>query len=298
MTAMQTVIPEPYRTIELAPVAGALGAEIHGVDLADPLNDATVAEIRRALVDHQVIFFRDQSLGPEQQVALTARFGAVARMPYIEALPGHPDIIAVLKEPEERNISTFGGTWHSDFSFLQEPPMGTLLYALEVPDHGGDTLWADMYGAYESLSEGLRRFLDPLVAIHSGAPYGRANAPAQDLAVSRSVRMSRGNPEADAETEHPVVRLHPDSGRRALFVNPVYTLRFKGMTAEESRPLLEYLYAQATRPELTCRFRWRKHSLAFWDNRCTLHLAINDYDGRRRLLHRTTVAGERPRGVG
>jgi len=222
----------------------------------------------------------------------------VARMPYIEALPGHPDIIAVLKEPEERNISTFGGTWHSDFSFLQEPPMGTLLYALEVPDHGGDTLWADMYGAYESLSEGLRRFLDPLVAIHSGAPYGRANAPAQDLAVSRSVRMSRGNPEADAETEHPVVRLHPDSGRRALFVNPVYTLRFKGMTAEESRPLLEYLYAQATRPELTCRFRWRKHSLAFWDNRCTLHLAINDYDGRRRLLHRTTVAGERPRGVG
>jgi taurine dioxygenase len=262
------------------------------------LEAAVLDEIRRALVDHQVIFFRDQSLSPEEQVALTARFGAVARMPYIDALPGHPDVIAVLKEPGERNISTFGGTWHSDFSFLPEPPMGSLLYALEVPDHGGDTLWADMYRAYEGLSEGLRRFLDPLVAIHSGAPYGRAHAPAADLAVSRSVKMSRGNPEADAETEHPVVRLHPESGRRALFVNPVYTLRFKGMTAAESRPLLDYLYAQATQPELTCRFRWRKHSLAFWDNRCTLHLAINDYDGQRRLLHRTTVAGERPRGVG
>ncbi len=286
-----------YRRLKLDPVSGALGAEIRGVDLAGPLDDAMVAEIRRALVDRQVIFFRDQSLSPAQQIALTVRFGAILRVPYIEPMADHPDIIAVLKEPGETNISTFGGTWHSDFTFLPEPPMGSLLYALEVPERGGDTLWANMYQAYEALSAGLRRMLESLVAIHSGTPHGRVKAPPADLAVSRSIKMSRGNPEADAETEHPVVRVHPESGRRTLFVNPVYTLRFKDMTEDESRPLLEFLYSHATRPEFTCRFRWRKGSLVFWDNRCTLHLAINDYDGQRRLLHRTTVAGERPRGI-
>jgi taurine dioxygenase len=286
-----------YRRIEVRPVTGALGAEIGGVALEGPLDDEALGEIRRALVDHQVIFFRDQRLGPEQQVALTARFGPIARMPFIEPMPDHPDVIAVLKEAEERNISTFGGTWHSDFSFLPEPPMGSLLYALEVPECGGDTLWADMYRAYEALSPGLRNLLDGMAAIHSGAPYGTTAPPPPDLAVSSSVKMSRGDPAADIETEHPVVRVHPESGRRALFVNPVYTLRFKDMTAEESGPLLGFLYAHATRPEFTCRFQWRAGSVAFWDNRCTLHLAINDYDGRRRLLHRTTVAGERPQGV-
>ncbi len=288
---------ESEHSIEVAPVSGALGAEIHGVDLAGPPDDAVIEWIRRALVDHQVIFFRDQQLSPEQQVALTAHFGPVARMPFIEPLTDHPDVIAVLKQANERNISTFGGTWHSDFSFLPEPPMGSLLYALEVPDCGGDTLWADMYRAYEALSPGLRDLLDGMTAIHSGAPYGTTARPPSDLAVSRSVKMSRGDPAADIETEHPVVRVHPESGRRALFVNPVYSLRFKDMTAAESRPLLEFIYAHATRPEFTCRFQWRAGSVAFWDNRCTLHLAINDYDGRRRLLHRTTIAGERPQAV-
>ncbi len=283
-----------YRSLMLNPLSGALGAEIHGVDLSVPLDEDIRGEIRRALVDHQVIFFRDQILTPEQQVALTTRFGAILRLPYIEPLADHPDIIAVLKEADEAKISTFGGTWHSDVTCLPEPPMGSLLYALEVPERGGDTLWADMYQAYETLSPGLRRTLDSLIAVHVGTPHGRAKAPPADLAVSRSIKMTRGDPEADAETEHPVVRVHPESGRRALFVNPVYTLRFKGMTEDESRPLLDFLYGHATRPEFTCRFRWRKGSLAFWDNRCTLHLAINDYDGQRRLLHRTTVAGERP----
>lgn len=287
-----------YRRIEVEPVSGALGAEIGNIDLSRLLDHETMAEIRQALVAHQVIFFRDQTLTPEQQIAFTARFGPVSRVPFIEPLAGHPDIIAVLKEADERNISSFGGTWHSDFSFLPEPPLGSLLYALEVPEQGGDTLWADMYRAYETLSAGLRRVLDGLGAVHSGAPYGTAAAPPADVRLSRSVKMARGDPAADMETEHPVVRVHPESGRRALFVNPVYSLRFAGMTAAESRPLLDFLQAHATRPELTCRFRWCQGSLAIWDNRCTQHLAVNDYDGRRRLLHRTTIAGERPVGPG
>ncbi len=287
-----------YRRIEVERVSGALGAEIRNVDLSRPLDEETMAEVRRALVAHQVIFFRDQSLTPEQQIAFTARFGPVSRVPFIAPLAEHADIIAVLKEADERGISSFGGTWHSDFSFLPEPPLGSVLYALEVPEHGGDTLWADMYRAYETLSAGLRRVLDGLRAVHSGAPYGTAAAPPADLRLSRSVKMARGDPAADVETEHPVVRVHPESGRRALFVNPVYSLRFAGMTAAESQPLLDFLQAHATRPEFTCRFRWRPGSLAVWDNRCTQHLAVNDYDGRRRLLHRTTIAGERPVGVG
>ncbi len=243
-----------------------------------------------------MIFFRDQTLTPEQQIALTARFGPLSRMPFIEPLTGHPDIIAVLKEADERNISTFGGVWHSDFSFLEAPPLGSVLYALDVPGIGGDTLWANMYDAYDSLSYTMRGLLDGLAAIHTGAPYGTTNPPAADLELSRSIRMRRNDPAADVETEHPVVRAHPDSGRKALFVNPVYTNRFKGMTVEESKPLLEFLYDHATKPEFTCRFRWRNGSLAVWDNRCTLHLAIDDYDGKRRLLHRTAIAGERPVG--
>ena len=285
-----------YDKIAVTPIAGALGAEIGGVDLGGPLDDETYAEIRRALVEHLVIFFRDQAITPERQIALTARFGAVSRVPYVEAMAEHPDIIAVLKEADEVGISTFGGTWHTDFSFLEEPPLGSVLYAHEVPGHGGDTLWASQYAAYESLSDGMKAALDPLVAIHTGAPHGTKAPPSADLKLSKSIKMRRGDPAADVETEHPVVRVHPESGRKALYVNPVYTIRLVDMTVEESRPLLAFLFARAVRPEFTCRFRWRAGSLAIWDNRCTQHFAINDYDGQRRLMHRTTIAGERPVG--
>lgn len=278
--------------IEILPVAGALGAEVRGLDLAAPIAPETAARLRQALTDHLVLFFRDQRLTPEQQKTFSRIFGPLERVPYVGHLPEHPEIIAVLKEADERGISTFGGSWHTDFSFLPEPPLGSVLYALEVPDHGGDTLWANQYLAYETLSPGLRRLLDGLVAMHSGRIYG-SGLPA-GLKTSRSIAISRNNPEADAETPHPAVRLHPQSGRKALFVNPVYTTRFEDMTEAESRPLLEFLWAQATRPEFTCRFRWTNGAVAVWDNRCTQHLAINDYDGRRRLLHRTTIAGERP----
>jgi taurine dioxygenase len=279
------------------PVAGALGAEIAGVDLAAPLADVTVTALRRALAEHMVVFFRDQRLDPVSLVALTRRLGAICRVPYIEHMADHPDVIAVLKEADERGISTFGGTWHSDFSFLEAPPMATVLYAVEVPPVGGDTLWASMVAAYETLSPAMRAMLDPLRVIHSGAPHGTRNAPAPHLRLSRSIRMVRDDPGADVEVAHPLVRVHPETGRRALFLNPVYTLRIDGMTVEESRPLLGFLQDHATRPELTCRFRWLPGSLAIWDNRSTQHLAINDYDGHRRLMYRTTVAGERPIGA-
>ena len=281
------------RSISIEPVAGALGAEIAGVDLAQPLSNSDAAAIRRAFTDHLVLFFRGQHLTPEQHLAFSRLFGPLAHMPYIKAMDEYPDIIAVLKEADEAKISTFGNAWHSDFSFVEEPPLGSVLYACEVPDHGGDTLFANMYEAYEALSEGMKRLLDPLKAIHSGRPYGRGGV-AKDLRVSRSIQIERDNPEAERETAHPVVRRHPESGRKALFVNSIYTTRFEGMAEAESRPLLEFLYAHAIRPEFTCRLRWRTNDLAIWDNRCAMHYAVNDYDGTRRLMHRTTIEGERP----
>ena len=281
--------------IEVQPVSPALGGEVRGVDLAAP-TDAIIESLRDALAVHSVLFVRDQSLSPEQHVSLTARLGPLLRVPYIQHLEEYPDIIAVLKEADEQRISTFGGSWHSDFSFLEQPPSFTLLYALELPPVGGDTLWASQYRAWEGLSEGMKALLSPLKAVHTGWPHG-TRGPSANARVSRSVQMVRGNPAADREVEHPVVRVHPVSGRRSLFVNPVYTERFVGMTREESLPLLEFLYSHCVSPEFCCRLRWAPGTLVIWDNRSTLHLAINDYDGHRRLLHRTTVAGEVPRGV-
>ena len=282
-----------YQSIIVEPIAGALGAEIRGVDLAEPLRNSVAAELRHAFVEHCVLFFRDQRLTPEQHLAASRLFGPIVRMPYVRHMDDYPDIIAVLKEADERNISTFGNAWHSDFSFLPEPPLGSVLYAREVPSHGGDTLWSNMYEAYEALSEGMKRMLLGLKAMHSGKPYGQGGLP-KDLKTSRSIGIERNNPEADREVAHPVVRLHPESGRKALFVNAIYTTRFEDMSEPESRPLLDFLFEHVQRPEFACRFRWAEGSLAVWDNRCTLHYAVNDYDGSRRLMHRTTVAGESP----
>jgi taurine dioxygenase len=279
--------------MEIAPLSGPQGAEVWGLDLARGVDENALAEVRAALAAYKVLAIRDQELTPEQHIALTGRLGGVLRLPFIAPLTGHPEIIAVLKEAEERDIATFGGTWHSDFTFLEAPPSYTLLHALEVPSDGGDTIWADMELAYATLSDGMKALLRDLRAIHSGRPHGTRGPPAGQR-VSTSVRMARNDPAADAEVAHPVVRRHPETGAPALFVNPVYVSRFEDMTEAESRPLLDILQAQATRAEMTCRLSWRPGTLAIWDNRCTQHLAVNDYDGQRRLLHRTTVAGERP----
>jgi taurine dioxygenase len=279
-------------TLTIQPVTPHCGAEVTGIDVRTA-DSGDMAALHDALAVHSVLFVRNQHLSPDEQVALTRRFGDVLRVPYIEHLPEHPDVIAVLKEADERKISTFGGTWHSDFSFLDEPPSLTLLYAIELPEVGGDTLWSSQYAAYESLSPGLQALLDPLRAVQTAWPHG-TRGPQPDAAVSTSVVMTRNDPSADREVLHPVVRVHPVTGRKALFVNPVYSEWFEGMTEAESRPLLQYLFDHATRPEFTCRLHWTPGTLAIWDNRCLLHLAINDYDGSRRLLHRTTVTGEGP----
>ncbi len=281
--------------LRIRPLAPACGADVFGIDLKAP-SEAAWQQVQQALADHSVLFFRDQQLTPEQQLAVTRRFGDILRVPFIRHLDAYPDIIAVLKEADERKISTFGGTWHSDFSFLDEPPSLTLLYALELPEFGGDTLWSSQYAAYEALSPGLQKLLDPLRAVQTAWPHG-TKGPGAGAAVSRSVGMVRNDPTADREVLQPVVRVHPVTGRKALFVNPVYTQFFEGMTEAESRPLLQYLFHHAVQAEFTCRLRWTPGTLAVWDNRCLLHLAINDYDGSRRLLHRTTVAGERPVGA-
>jgi taurine dioxygenase len=274
--------------LAVRPVSSAAGAEILGIDLADSLPDATVDAIRRALFRHGVVFFRDQKLSPDQHIAFARRFGAIDVNRFFKAVDGYPEIAEIRKEPEQaRNI---GGNWHTDHSYDHAPAMGSILYAREVPELGGDTLFSSMYAAYDALSDGLKQTLEPLRALHSSRHAFGAGA----YAARGDLAGRVGNPEAATQDAvHPVVVRHPGSGRKALYVNPAFTVRFDGWTDEESRPLLQYLYGHAARPEFTCRFQWRAGSMAFWDNRCTWHYALNDYHGQRRLMHRITVEGVR-----
>ena len=279
---------KPYRAIEVRPIAGALGAEMHGADLAKPLDPATVAEIRRAFLENLVIFFRDQALTLEQYMDFARTLGTPVEYPFVKGLPGFPHVIEVKKL--EHETSNFGGIWHSDTAYLDEPPMGSMLIAREVPPYGGDTLFANQYLAYESLSEGMKRLLAGLKAVNTSAKA--------DVTRTREDRIKTDGREEvrkDYAAEHPVVRAHPETGRKALYVNVAHTARFAGMTEEESVPLLDYLFQHQVRPEFTCRFSWQPGSIAFWDNRCAQHNPVNDYHGFRRVMHRITLAGERPR---
>jgi taurine dioxygenase len=274
-------------SLEIRPVAGALGAEIGGIDLTQDLDADTIAAVRRAWLDHLVIFFRGQQLTPERFLGFARRFGQVVEYPFIKGIPGFPEITPVVKLEHER--VNFGGLWHTDTAYLERPPMGTMLIAREVPPFGGDTLFANMYLAYETLSPGMRRLLDGLIAVNSSAKA--------DVTKTREDRIrdgARKDAKPEYVAEHPVVRTHPETGRKALYVNGGHTVRFKDMTEEESAPLLQYLFAHQQRPEFTCRFRWEVGSLALWDNRCTQHNPINDYHGDRRIMHRVTLAGDKP----
>jgi len=285
-----TVPPSPFRSnsIRVDPIAGALGAEVAGVDLGRPLSAEIVAELRRALLDHLVLFFRDQQLTPGQLLEVARRFGTPIEYPFVTGIDGYPEVIEVAKLEHER--VNFGGIWHSDTTYLERPPMGTLLLAREVPPAGGDTLFANMYLACETLSDGMRAMLERLTAINSSAKA--------DVSRTREDRV-RSSPKDSGErvfeAEHPVLRTHPETGRKALYVNVAHTQRFGGMTEAESAPLLNYLLGHLTKPEFTCRFRWRPGSLAFWDNRAAQHNPINDYHGHRRIMHRVTLSGDRPR---
>jgi taurine dioxygenase len=275
-----------YRHIEIQQVAGSLGAEIRGVNLSAPIGDEAVAEIRGAFLDHLVIFFRDQKLTPHEQLAFAKRFGEPMEYPQLKGLPECSMVTPVVKLETER--VNFGGVWHSDTTYLTQPPMASMLYAVEIPPYGGDTIFANQYAAYETLSDGLRKVLDGLTAVNTSTKA--------EASKTREERLKSAGVEMKVLVgEHPVVRTHPETGRRALYVNIGHTSHFKGWTEEESRPLLEYLWRHQVDPELTCRFQWQPGSLAFWDNRCAQHNAVNDYAGFRRIMHRVTLAGDTPR---
>jgi taurine dioxygenase len=274
------------------PIAGAMGAEIDGVDIRD-LDEETFAEINAALADHIAVFILGQDLNVEDLERFTLRFGEFGEDPFIDAMPGHPHVLHVKKEASEILPVVFGGLWHSDWSFFERPPAYTLLYAREVPPYGGDTLYANCRLAYETLTEGFRSTLETLTAQHSAERgYGAQMARIYSFLENMSVRT--GGEETTRIQEHPLVRTHPVTGRRALYVNPVYTVGIKGFDAEESAPILDFLARHMTHENFTARFRWSQGALAMWDNRACLHLPVSDYLGFRREMLRTTVKGERP----
>jgi taurine dioxygenase len=265
--------------VEIRRLAGALGAEILGVDLSRSI---PAQEIRQAFLEHQVVFFRDQKLDPAQLMAFARTMGKPIEYPFVKGIPGFPEVIEVKKLEHERH--NFGGIWHSDTAYLDQPPMGSMLLAREVPPYGGDTEFASQYLAYEALSGGMKQLLSGLKAVNSSSKADVTRT-REDMVKEQARRY---------EAEHPVVRTHPETGRQALYVNFGHTVRFAGMTEEESAPLLEFLFRHQVKPEFTCRFQWRVGSLAFWDNRCAQHNPVNDYHGHRRVMHRITLAGDRP----
>lgn len=273
--------------MDVRKLAGAIGAEIGGIDLAQGLGQAEAAQVRQALLEHQVIFFRDQPLSPQQFLEFARAMGEPIEYPFVKGLEGFPEIIEVKKLKHEK--SNFGGIWHSDTTYLEQPPMGSMLLALEVPPYGGDTIFASQYLAYEALSQTMRSLLAGLTGISSSSKA--------DVSRTREDRIkSDGRSMAPQEyrAEHPVVRTHPETGRKALYVNVAHTVGIRGMADEESAPLLKFLFEHQVKPEFTCRFVWQPNSLAFWDNRCAQHNPVNDYHGFRRIMQRITLRGDTP----
>jgi taurine dioxygenase len=281
-------------TVTVAPVAGALGATVTGIDLAQVSEAAQLDELRQALADHLVVFLPAQDLTLDDLERVTDLLGGRDVTPFVDPLEDRPYVIRVIKEPSD--VLNFANAWHSDLSYLPAPPAYTLLHARDVPDHGGDTVWSNQYLAYDTLSHGLKATLDGLSAVHSaGLAYGTGGLldQVQDL-TSMAIAPSA---EAYAEHVHPAVAVHPVTGKRALYLNPVYTTRFEGWTKEEAGALLAYLYRHSINENFTCRLRWSVGTLAIWDNRCTMHNALNDYSGVRREMYRTSVQGSPPSGV-
>jgi taurine dioxygenase len=289
MTDTHADTTSTYERITVSPVSPALGAEVEGVDLAEDLDEATIAEIRRALLDHHVLFFRDQDLTPEAQIRFGRRFGELDTHPFVEGMSTHPEVIEIVTEPDD--IVNFGGGWHTDVTFLEEPDLGSILYAVDVPPYGGDTLFANQHLAYETLSDTMKGILDGLVAKHSPGPQ---YAPGGYSTLAKSMRTKNSDIAADRVVRHPVVRTHPETGRKALYVNRAFTIGIQGMRGEEAGALLEYLFTHAVREPFTCRFRWTPGAVAMWDNRSVQHYALYDYKGQRRVMRRITIKGDRP----
>ena len=276
--------------MKVTQLTGALGAEVEGIDLSE-LSLSGKKEVDELFTEHLVLCFRNQSMTPASLSALTRQLGGPGETPYLGGLPDYPDVVPVVKEADEKSSNTFGNGWHTDFTFQRKPPARTLLYAVDTPPAGGDTLYANLYEAFSGLSPGMKAALIPLNAVHSAV---RSYGPGAILKDQMENMRITNDDEEPTPRLHPVVRRHPVTGRPALWVNPVYTIRFEDMTEAESAPLLDFLNRQAVRPSFTCRVRWQPGTLTMWDNRCTQHCATADYRGHRRECWRTTVAGEVP----
>jgi|TARA_B110000261_G_scaffold162588_1_gene206545 taurine dioxygenase len=274
----------------IRPLTGLIGAEITGLDMND-LDEVSLAELDRAFAKHLVLCVRDQSLSPSDLVNITNRLGGPGDTPYLTGLKEYPDVVPVVKEADENSPQTFGAGWHTDFTFQERPPAKTLLYAVDTPVAGGDTLYANLYAAYDALSEGMKTALKSLNAVHSATKsYGP-----QATLKNHLENMTIINDDQEPDTQiHPVICMHPVTKRPALWINPTYTIRFENMTQEESLPLLDYLNQLIVNPRFCCRVRWEPGTLTLWDNRCTQHCATSDYQGYRREMWRTTVAGQAP----
>jgi taurine dioxygenase len=271
--------------LDIRPISPLIGAEIHGVDLSRPLGDTVVAEVRRALNTHHVIFFRDQELSPDQQADFARQFGVVTEgHPVIPAIDENPEVLAIDGRDDRASW------WHTDVTFLQAPAFGSILYMITAPEVGGDTTWASLQDAYDRLAEPVRTMCDTLIAIHFD-PWFAADVDARGGYEWEGVRYEKLLPAL-----HPVVRTHPENGRNGLFVNPQFTQSILGLSKNESNAILDMLYRHCQQPELTCRFRWRPGSVAFWDNRATLHYALDDYGDATRIAHRVTLRGDVPFG--
>ena len=291
--------------IEVQPLAGGIGARLLGVDLSRPLDDATFADIYRAFLDYLVVFIPNRrTLSPDEHCAFAKRFGEVDYSPFsypfkTPTVEGHTEILLNVKESTDRSINV-GGFWHADVTYRERPHKCAIIYAREAPPFGGDTMFANQYLAYETLSPGMQRMLEGMSAEHSSlmphagesarfASVSRTSAPRpEDRKFSASLYAKAEDTEP-SRAEHPVVRAHPETGRKSLYVNRGFTTRFSDMTIDESRPLLEYLWQHAGRPEFACRYTWSQNDIGVWDNRCTLHYALNDYSGHRREMHRISV---------
>ncbi|UUC49656.1 taurine dioxygenase [Pseudomonas citronellolis] len=275
-------------TLTLAPLSPALGAVVSGIDLRQPLDDAQHQAIEQALLSHQVLFFRDQPLTPSQQAAFAARFGDLHIHPIYPSVPEQREVIVLDTAVTDVRDNAI---WHTDVTFLETPALGAVLAAKQLPPYGGDTLWASGIAAFEALSKPLQRLLDGLTATHDiskSFPQERFGATDADLARLEEARKK--NP----PRSHPVIRTHPVTGRKALFVSDGFTTRINELSAAESRAILELLFAHVARPEFTVRWRWRENDVAFWDNRVTQHYAVDDYRPQRRVMHRATILGDKP----
>jgi taurine dioxygenase len=282
----------PYATLQVHPQPSGFGAEIAGLDLTRPLSKEALAEVKAAWAKHGVVAFPDQALTLDQLEAFTQQIGAFGEDPFIKPMPGHPNVLELRREPDEK-ATNFGAGWHSDWSFQAAPPAATLLHSKVVPPVGGDTLFVDAARAYEALSPTMQRMLAPLQAVHSARQaYGTKGVFSKET-EKRTLQIIVSE-EADGSVTHPLVRTHPVTGRKALFVSPVYTVGIADLTPEEAKAILGFLFAHLTQAEFVYRHRWREQMLLMWDNRCTMHFAEGGYDGHLRLMHRTTVAGDAP----